>query len=63
MVLNSVGVTQVDRQADAPQKGPHGLGVISAGSRGFVAELTAALNLFGILPTNRGRDVELTAWM
>lgn len=63
MVLNSVGVTQVDRPAAAPQTGPYDLGVISVGSPGFVAGLTAAINLFGILPTIFRRDVELTVWM
>lgn len=43
----SVGVTQVDRPAAAPQEGPFNLEVIAAGSPGFVAGLTAAINLFG----------------
>ncbi|CZR62156.1 related to neutral amino acid permease [Phialocephala subalpina] len=49
-----VGVTQVDRPAAAPQTGPFDLGVISVGSPGFVAGLTAAINLFagyGSTPT------------
>lgn len=63
MVLNSVGVTQVDRPAAAPQTGPYDLGVVSVGSPGFVAGLTAAINLFGIPPMNPGCDMELTVWM
>lgn len=47
VVSNSVGVTQVDRPAAAPQTGPFDLGVISVGTPGFVAGLTAAINLFG----------------
>ncbi|KAL6399453.1 putative neutral amino acid permease protein [Ilyonectria robusta] len=49
-----VGVTQVDRPAAAPQTGPFDLGVISVGTPGFVAGLTAAINLFagfGSTPT------------
>ncbi|KAH7137518.1 transmembrane amino acid transporter protein-domain-containing protein [Dactylonectria estremocensis] len=49
-----VGVTQVDRPAAAPQTGPYDLGVISVGTPGFVAGLTAAINLFagfGSTPT------------
>lgn len=45
----SVGVTQVDRPAAAPQTGPYNLDVISVGTPGFVAGLTAAINLFGEL--------------
>ncbi|KAH8667053.1 transmembrane amino acid transporter protein-domain-containing protein [Xylariales sp. PMI_506] len=49
-----VGVTQVDRPAAAPQTGPFDLGVIAVGNPGFVAGLTAAINLFagfGSTPT------------
>ncbi|OAG37943.1 hypothetical protein AYO21_07793 [Fonsecaea monophora] len=49
-----VGVTQVDRPAAAPATGPFDLGVIAVGSPGFVAGLTATLNLFsgyGATPT------------
>ncbi|KPM38683.1 hypothetical protein AK830_g7883 [Neonectria ditissima] len=49
-----VGVTQVDRPAAAPQTGPYDLGVIAVGTPGFVAGLTAAINLFagfGSTPT------------
>ncbi|KAG9234309.1 transmembrane amino acid transporter protein-domain-containing protein [Amylocarpus encephaloides] len=49
-----VGVTQVDRPAAAPQTGPFDLGVTSVGYPGFVAGLTAAINLFagyGSTPT------------
>jgi hypothetical protein len=63
MVLNGAGVTQVDRPAAAPQTGLYGLRVISVGSPGFIAGLTAATNLFGILPINPGSDVKLTVWM
>jgi gamma-glutamyltranspeptidase len=45
----SVGVTQVDRPAAAPQTGDFDLGVIAVGTPGFVAGLTAAINLFGKL--------------
>lgn len=43
----SVGVTQVDRPAAAPQTGPYDLNVIAVGTPGFVAGLTATINLFG----------------
>lgn len=46
----SVGVTQVGRPAAAPQTGPFDLGVTSVGYPGFVAGLTAAINLFGMFP-------------
>ncbi|KAH8889051.1 hypothetical protein GQ53DRAFT_723842 [Thozetella sp. PMI_491] len=49
-----VGVTQVDRPAAAPQTGPYNLEVVSVGSPGFVAGLTAVINLFagyGSTPT------------
>lgn len=41
-----VGVTQVDRPAAAPETGPFSLGVVAMASPGFVAGLTAAINLF-----------------
>lgn len=44
-----MGVTQVDRPAAAPQTGPYDLGVIAVGTPGFVAGLTATINLFGML--------------
>ncbi|KAJ4248418.1 hypothetical protein NW762_012755 [Fusarium torreyae] len=44
--LRSVGVSQVDRPAAAPQTGPFDLEVISVAHPGFVAGLTAAINLF-----------------
>ncbi|KAI1857905.1 hypothetical protein JX265_010935 [Neoarthrinium moseri] len=49
-----VGVTQVERPAAAPQSGPYDLGVTAVGVPGFVAGLTATLNLFagyGSTPT------------
>ncbi|KAI5922372.1 transmembrane amino acid transporter protein-domain-containing protein [Camillea tinctor] len=49
-----VGVTQVDRPAAAPQTGPFDIGIKSVGAPGFVAGLTAAINLFaayGSTPT------------
>ena len=45
----SVGVTQVDRPAAAPQTGPFELDVIAVGAPGFVAGLTATINLFGTI--------------
>jgi hypothetical protein len=42
-----VGVTQVDRPAAAPKTGDFVLEVVSVASPGFVAGLTAAINLFG----------------
>ena len=47
-ILVSVGVTQVDRPAAAPQTGFYDLGVVAVGHPGFVAGLTAAINLFGM---------------
>ncbi|CVK98833.1 related to neutral amino acid permease [Fusarium mangiferae] len=41
-----VGVSQVDRPAAAPQTGPFNMEVISVAHPGFVAGLTAAINLF-----------------
>ncbi|CAG9954253.1 unnamed protein product [Clonostachys rosea f. rosea IK726] len=41
-----VGVTQVDRPAAAPKTGDFVLEVVSVASPGFVAGLTAAINLF-----------------
>ncbi|KAF2798708.1 hypothetical protein K505DRAFT_333221 [Melanomma pulvis-pyrius CBS 109.77] len=49
-----IGVTQVARPAAAPQTGPYNLGVVAVGSPGFVAGLTAVINLFagfGSTPT------------
>ncbi|KAF7543008.1 hypothetical protein G7Z17_g11093 [Cylindrodendrum hubeiense] len=49
-----VGVTQVDRPAAAPQTGPYDLAVVAVGAPGFVAGLTAVINLFagfGSTPT------------
>lgn len=47
LIQSSVGVTQVDRPAAAPQTGFYDLGVVAVGHPGFVAGLTAAINLFG----------------
>ena len=44
-----MGVTQVDRPAAAPQTGPFELDVIAVGAPGFVAGLTATINLFGMI--------------
>ncbi|WWC63883.1 uncharacterized protein I303_106488 [Kwoniella dejecticola CBS 10117] len=49
-----VGVTQVDRPAVAPKEGPYDLMFIAVGHPGFVAGLTASINLFagyGSTPT------------
>lgn len=49
-----VGVTQVERPAAAPQTGAYDLGVTAVGTPGFVAGLTAVINLFaafGSTPT------------
>ncbi|WVQ85847.1 hypothetical protein IAT38_008015 [Cryptococcus sp. DSM 104549] len=49
-----VGVTVVDRPAAAPQTGPLEIDFIAVGTPGFVAGLTAAINLFagyGSTPT------------
>ncbi|RKU44409.1 hypothetical protein DL546_006028 [Coniochaeta pulveracea] len=49
-----VGVTQVDRPAAAPKDGSYSLNVVAVGAPGFVAGLTAAINLFagyGSTPT------------
>lgn len=44
---NSVGVTQVDRPAAAPQEGPINMEVLAVGHPSFIPGFVAAVNLFG----------------
>lgn len=47
----SVGVTQVDRPAAAPQEGPFNMEVVAVGSPTFIPGFVAAINLFGKFST------------
>jgi hypothetical protein len=45
--LPSIGVTQVDRPAAAPQEGPFDIDVVTIGAPAIAPGLTAVVNIFG----------------